>query len=77
MTASVSIVPGALPIPRAVIHVASPAEGIFAEPDGDRMPRAALHPTGCAFPPSSILALPLAAKRKPPQPAHMLFGDVE
>jgi len=77
MTAPVSIVPDALPIPTVVIHVASPAEGIFAEPDGDRMPRAALHPTGCVFPPSSILALRLAAKRKPPQPAHMLFGDVE
>lgn len=77
MTASVSIVPNALPIPTAVIHVASPAEGIFAEPDGERMLRAALHPTGYAFPPFSILTLRLAAKRKPPRPAHMLFGDVE
>ena len=77
MNASVSIVPDALPIPTAVIHVACPAEGIFAEPDGDRMLRAALHPTGRALPPSSILASRLAVKRKPPQPAHMLFGDVE
>jgi hypothetical protein len=77
MNASVSIIPDALPIPTAIVRVASPAEGIFAEPDGERMLRATLHPTGCTFPPSSILALRLAAKRKPPQPAHTLFGDVE
>jgi len=61
----------------AVAHARLRAEEAYVEPDGNPMMRAAPNAAVCAIPPSSAFASPLAATRKQPQPAHIIFGDVE
>lgn len=52
-------------------------EEAYVEPDGNHMIATGPNATVGAIPLSSAFASRLAAMRKHPQPAHMIFGDVE
>ncbi|QDC40260.1 hypothetical protein [Sphingobium fuliginis] len=58
-------------------HARLRAEEAYVEPDENHLIGTVPNATVGAIPLSSAFASRLAATRKQPQPAHIIFGDVE